>query len=563
MWALLIAVGGYTQTLEFHQVDPLYKVFKERTWYPEWRDTLRAAAGETVSVQLVVKALRPIKGLSVLRAEATNGRNSLPARTGWVTYVPVDRSYYPASRDIIRSVSGYFPDPIIDDTTLNLDAGEVNPLWISVPVPVSAQPGIYKGKVRLSGMVRGKKELFNGEFNIRIYPVKVPETSLWITNWSAHFSPAMLEYLNKGKKVEIYSSLYWELLKVHADMMASHNQNVHRIYAAWNTKFTFQNGKYGFDFSNFDKEAVIFEKAGALKRIEGGHLAWRSGAWDDPFFVEVPLPDDENSRKLRQAPNPSASLYGMRSVLLPVNDERTKNFLSQFLPALKDHLGKKGWLHKYLQHIADEPTSKNAASYVEISSYVKKYLPEVKIVDAVMTSGELKDGVDVWVPVLNVFHKDYSFYDGLRKAGKEIWFYTCVEPRGNYANRFIELPLIQTRYLHWINFKYGATGYLHWGLNYWGSPDPLRDNASRDRGKLPAGDAWIVYPGYKKLYTSIRFETMRDGIYDYELLKMLERKDPAKSKQIVNDLIRNFDDYDNSVLYFRTIRKEILELLSR
>jgi hypothetical protein len=137
-----------------------------------------------------------------------------------------------------------------------------------------------------------------------------------------------------------------------------------------------------------------------------------------------------------------------------------------------------------------------------------------------------------------------------------------VEPRVNYANRFTELPLIQTGYLHWINFKYGATGYLHWGLNYWGSPDPLRDNASRDRGKLPAGDAWIVYPGYKKLYTSIRCETMRDGIYDYELLKMLERKDPAKSKQIVNDLIRNFDDYDNSVLYFRKIRKEIQELLS-
>ncbi len=445
IWVLFLTTGSYAQNLEFHQVDPLYKVFKERTWYPESRDTLRAAAGETVSVQLVVKALRPIKGLSVLRADATNGRISLSARKGWVTYVPVDRSYYPASRDIIRSVSGYFPDPIVDDTTLNLAAGEVNPLWISVPVPVTAPAGIYKGKVTLTGLVQGKKELFSGEFNIKVYPVTVSETSLWITNWSAHFSPLMLEYLNRGKKVDIYSPLYWELLKVHADMMASHNQNIHRIYAAWNTKFTFKDGKYGFDFSNFDKEAEIFEKAGALKRIEGGHLAWRSGAWDDPFFVEVPLPDDENSRKLRQAPNPSALLCGMRSVLLPVNDERTKNFLSQFLPALKDHLEKRGWLHKYLQHIADEPTSKNAASYVKISSYVKKYLPGVKIMDAVMTSGELKDGVDVWVPVLSVFHKDYPFYEGLRKSGKEIWFYTCVEPRGNYANRFIELPFIQTR----------------------------------------------------------------------------------------------------------------------
>jgi hypothetical protein len=117
--------------------------------------------------------------------------------------------------------------------------------------------------------------------------------------------------------------------------------------------------------------------------------------------------------------------------------------------------------------------------------------------------------------------------------------------------------------LHWINFKYGATGYLHWGLNYWGGLDPLRDDASRDNGRLPAGDANIVYPGYKKLYSSIRYEAMRDGIYDYELLKMLEKKDPIKSKKIVDNLILNFDEYDNSIHYFRKIRKQILEELSK
>ena len=82
-------------------------------------------------------------------------------------------------------------------------------------------------------------------------------------------------------------------------------------------------------------------------------------------------------------------------------------------------------------------------------------------------------------------------------------------------------------YPHWINYKYGLVGYLHWGLNFWGS-DPLTSDASRDRGKLPAGDANITYPGYRKLYSSIRLEAMRDGIYDYELLKMLERKNPGK-----------------------------------
>ena len=176
-----------------------------------------------------------------------------------------------------------------------------------------------------------------------------------------------------------------------------------------------------------------------------------------------------------------------------------------------------------MQHIADEPTAKNSESYRQISGYVKKHLPDVKILDAVLTSKELAGTIDVWVPVLDVLHRDHAFYQDLQKQGKELWYYTCVVPRGNYANRFIELPLIQTRLLHWINFKYNAIGYLHWGLNYW-EKDQLNVDASRDRGRLPAGDNCIIYPGYRKLYSSIRFESMRDGIDDYQLLKMVEEK---------------------------------------
>ena len=187
---------------------------------------------------------------------------------------------------------------------------------------------------------------------------------------------------------------------------------------------------------------------------------------------------------------------------------------------------------------------------------------EVKILDAVLTSKELAGTIDVWVPVLDVLHRDYAFYQDLQKQNKEVWFYTCVMPRGNYANRFIELPLIQTRLLHWINFKYDITGYLHWGLNYW-EKDQMHIDASRDRGKLPAGDHCIVYPGYRKLYTSIRFEAMRDGIDDYQLLRMVEAMDSAKAKGFANNLVLNFDSYDNSVTHFRKVRKEMLDFLAR
>ena len=559
----ITAYGFCSEYIHLYQVDPLIKVLKERSYFKDDIDTIRVAKGEIASVQVVVKGNAEIQNMRIALSSILSSSSAqlMGATAGWVGYVPVGRSYNPPSKDIIRSSSGYFPDPILTDSAFSIAEEEVQPLWISVPTDAKTVPGLYKGTIRITGDIDGKRRIWNKDFYIRVYPITLGKSPLFVTNWSAHFNPVILGYLNKNEPVKPYSSLYWKLIKMHAEIMASHRQNVYRMFPVWNTLYTYNNGIYTFDFSRFDKEVEIFDEAGSLEKIEGGHLAWRSEAWNSPFYVEVPLPDNEESRDLKASPNPIKCENGIRFTLLPVDDVRAKNFIAQFLPALREHLANKNWLNKYIQHIADEPISDNAPSYKTISNYIHRFLPGVKILDAVLTSKELAGSIDVWVPVLNVLHKDYEFYQDLKKEGKEIWFYTCVGPRGNYANRFIELPLIQTRFLHWINYKYGITGYLHWGLNYW-IENQLSVDASRDRGRLPAGDNCIIYPGYHKLYSSIRFETMRDGIDDYQLLKMVEKKNPEKSKEFVDSLILNFDDYDNSVTYFRKIRKQILEFLS-
>lgn len=565
---LLFITSGFNmfskdKQVYLYQVDPLVKVLKERNYFRDETDTIRVARGEVASVQIVVQGLTEIRNMQATVTDISSDRSKLEeATTGWVGYIRVGRSYNPPSKDIIKSVSGYFPDPILTDSAFSIKPGEIQPLWISVPTNALTVPGLYKGTVKITGEVGKKEKRWLKNFYIRVYPVTLSKSPLYITNWSAHFSPVTLSYLNNNNPVEAYSPLYWELIEKHAAMMASHRQNVHRIYPIWHTLYTYDNGKYSFNFSRFDKEAEIFDAVGGLDRIEGGHLAWRSGAWDDPFFVEVPLPDNEETAQLRASPNPQKVENGIRFTLLPVDDDRTKNFITQFMPALRQHLEQKGWLDRYMQHIADEPTAKNASSYVTISNYIHEFLPRVKVLDAVLTSKELAGAIDVWVPQLDILHRDYNFYSELKKEGKEIWFYTCVGPRGNYANRFIELPLNQTRYLHWINYKYDATGYLHWGLNYW-VRDQLNADASRDNGRLPAGDNCIIYPGYRKLYSSIRFEAMRDGIDDYQLLKMVERKDEERAKRYADAIIFNFNDYEASVTSFRSIRKQMLDFLSQ
>ena len=113
-----------------------------------------------------------------------------------------------------------------------------------------------------------------------------------------------------------------------------------------------------------------------------------------------------------------------------------------------------------------------------------------------------------------------------------------------------------------MQHKPGIWAGLHWRPHH-NDPYSMTTDMNYAGNKLPAGDMNIVYPKEEKLLSSIRLESMRDGIYDYELLKMLETKDKNKAKEIAGKIVFNFDHYDLNIINFRKLRKEILEELSK
>lgn len=129
------------------------------------------------------------------------------------------------------------------------------------------------------------------------------------------------------------------------------------------------------------------------------------------------------------------------------------------------------------------------------------------------------------------------------------------------ANRFIRMPLIKTRIMHWINYRYNHVGYLHWGMKYW--MDGNGNNVDPFTADAVNGDSWIVYPGYEKLYPSIRLCAMRDGIRDFDLLKLVEAKDKEKAQEFVKEMVQDYDTYNTEIEHFRDLRKRMLEYLSR
>lgn len=547
--AMLSSCTDYSNEIAFQYVDPLKKVFPESAYFPEVKAHADVARGEHATFQFVIRSGMALEDLQVKTNIPTlDGQELGVVKTGFVDYVPVDRPVPNPGRDYLKTASGYYPDPILDDSSIDVPPAMTQPIWITIAIPKETPVGTYTGEVKITAKINKQKVELSKAISVEVYSPVIDKTSLLVTNW---FSFERLDLLNKDKKLEKYSDDYWKYAKVMADIMAEYRQNVVLLRPLDLTAFNKDGDKWMFDFSNFNKMVTLMQDAGCCEYIEGGHIGGRLPQnWGGPFIVKVPekVSDEWEMKDFN------------------INEAEAQNFYDQFFPALVENLKKNNWLDIYIQHIADEPINSNKKSYAEISDYVRKLIPGIKVIEACHSS-DLDGAIDIWVPQLNFLKDDFKFYKEQQEKGKEVWYYTCLGPQENFANRFIEQPLIKTRILHWINYRYGITGYLHWGLNHWRShhndPYSMTTDMNYAGNTLPGGDMNVVYPKENKLLPCIRLEAMRDGIVDYELLKMLEAKNPEKAKEISRKIVFNFDHYDLNVISFRKLRKEILVELSK
>ena len=280
--------------------------------------------------------------------------------------------------------------------------------------------------------------------------------------------------------------------------MAEHRQNGFRVGLGTIESRRTATGELEFDFSRFDKFAQVFWDTGRMDFLETGFVArFGEGGWSSH---EIGL--DDFSVK---APNGACtSLSG-------------EAFLPQFLPALVAHLRAQGWLDKTLFHICDEPSDHNVMAWRKASEFVHQFAPGLRRIDAIETPHCL-GALEVWVPKLDHLATWQSAYGAARQKGNELWFYTVgIFQGGSLLNKTVDVPLIETRLMHWLNYRYDLRGYLHWGFNAW-TEDPIRAPGEH------RGDGWHVYPAKNGLLDSLRWEQMRNGLQDYECLWLLENR---------------------------------------
>ena len=216
-----------------------------------------------------------------------------------------------------------------------------------------------------------------------------------------------------------------------------------------------------------------------------------------------------------------------------------------------------GWRDISIYHISDEPKELCASDFRIICGIVRKYLPGIKLIDAVEIFF-LQDALDIYVPKDHYFQMNRNDFEDLRDERNELWFYTCNMPGGRWLNRFIDSPLLNTRLLHWGNYRFNLTGYLHWGFNHIrDDQDPFEQTSGN--AWLPAGDTHIVYPCGSQVLRSLRFMQMKCGVEDYEILRALSLADKTAADKLCRRALYAFDEYITDVDEFDQIQKDLVK----
>jgi Glycoside hydrolase 123, catalytic domain len=548
---LAVAANAAAPQVIAWPVDALVKVFPADgppSPPPPSPPGLVAARNQHVALQLALRSSTRLEGVSAecRPLEGPGGTLAADVRVQAVGLVVVgSRTDDVPDDELVGEAPGWYPDPLVD-LPLALDGGRTRTVWATIHVPKDARPGLYRSAV----VVRhGGREIGRSDFRLRVAAADVPsERTLRVTNWFRVDDRHAKQFWDAPQ----FSERWWSLAANLARVMAEYRQSV-VLTPTLDLVDLLPGDEPRFAFDRFDRWVETFQGAGAIGFIEGEHLVGRAGGYDEPLVVPVLLREGERVRKVE----------------LPFEDARVHPFLEAFLPALGRHLDEKGWKPAYLQHVLDEPHGEEPAAYARVAALVRKHLPGVPTIDAIDAKDvpdALREASDVWVPQLGRFDDQLALLAERQRAGHEVWFYTCLFPRGRYMNRLMDFPLVKTRLLHWLDYRYSLTGFLHWGWNFWG-PEPTKDTQpviNLNQTLLPSGDAFIVYPDRTGLSVlpSIRLEAMRAGIEDYEMLVALARRDRAAADALAREAVATFTDYVRDPAAFRRIEAKLVEALA-
>lgn len=253
------------------------------------------------------------------------------------------------------------------------------------------------------------------------------------------------------------------------------------------------------------------------------------------------------------------------------------------------------WMKKGYFYYVDEPWNGTMVSeIVQSADRLKEHFPDYRLtvpylneqVDGRDLSETMRNaGVNLWCPLSAFWTHSDCTVPGANKRfsastearygtaeqrfakyveqGDELWWYVCITPQYPYANFFSTYQGTLSRVLFWQQYMYNIDGVLYWAVNDWQNGSEWR---TMDTG-FAYGDGRLIYCGAKYNLrgpiSSIRLELVRDGIEDFQYLKMAEERfGREKVDEILRRVTTGILDYTRDPDVLRQARNELGEMLA-
>lgn len=410
------------------------------------------------------------------------------------------------------------PDLLSNENIFNTEDPGTRPVWISVDIPADTPAGTYSGVVSLRS-ASGKE---NHIITLEVQDKTLPPPSEWLFHldlWQNPFAVARFH------GVELWSEEHLALLKPLLKKLANSGQKcitTTLIDKPWgDNKPCYDNfgsmiewtmktdGSWDYDYTIFDEYVSLAMECGIKDQINCYSMV--------PIHNKFTWFNEESTDTIVMETFPGAEEY--------------ENLWKEFLPDFRDHLIEKGWLD--ITYLALDEREKEEMT--NLFNFLVKLAPEFKISMAGFYYKEINS-------LIHDFSSNWrdggripaDAIESRKSSGlKTTYYVACGIPK---PNNFTFSPPAESCYEGWIASAMGFDGFLRWAYNSW-PENPLIDSRYT---KWPAGDTYLVYPG---ALSSVRFERMREGIQDYEKIRILREELAGDSSGVATSALGKLNEF--------------------
>lgn len=469
---------------------------------PEKGISLHAWRGERVNAQVVIFSEAAHQALRFEDFSLSKGDAKIKGNARFVRYTLAD---------------GKPQGDILDDAEqLDLPAGANRPVWLEIDVPAQTAAGIY------TGVFTARSDTSKIEFPVavEVFATTLPAPADWKFHLDIWQHP---DAVARWHDVKMWSDEHFALLRPAMQRLAQAGQKTitttlinepwgAQTYDWFSSMITWHkraDGSWHYDYSIFDKWVTFMSEECGYEnaRIHGYSMI--------PWSLKFRYYDDATNSWAEKKLDPGTDGY----------DE----FWGAFLRDFKKHLAQKGWLKRMRIAVDERPDHLVRGALATLN----KHAPEILISSAIDAPSDLnRDLDDISTAIQHVNQFKRSLLDTRSAAQNRTTFYICTNPPT--PNTFTFSPPAESEWMPLFAEAAGFNGMLRWAYHSW-VENPL---VSTDFVTWPSGDCFIVYPGDR---SSIRFESLRDGIESFEKIRLLRAHAKKSSNPALQQALTELD----------------------